>query len=346
MTYYWQFLARQYSDYVPELTNKNLVSFIKEEETLSIKAIIKGIGTYLFYELLINSKLLGTLIVLILFSTVLQSLHGTFEQSVVSKIAYFVVFLVLIHMTLNSFYVVFHYAKSTIEMMSSFMLALIPLLLSIIATSGQLISVTFFHPLVIFLVHISGVIVSTFVFPLLYLSALLMIVSFLSERYQATQLATLFRTIALGTIGLFMTVFLGVMSVQGTATAFQDGIVLKTTKFLTGNFIPVVGRTITDATDTVLSATILLKNTIGIVGLTIIVLIAVFPAVKIAIIAFIYRLAAALLQPLGDGPVLRGLQTVSTYMLYVLACVIIVTCMFFLAIVIIIVASNVPLLLA
>ena len=47
------------------------------------------------------------------------------------------------------------------------------------------------------------------------------------------------------------------MSVQGTATAIQDGVALKTTKFITGNFIPVVGRTFTDAADTVLSAALL-----------------------------------------------------------------------------------------
>ena len=53
-------------------------------------------------------------------------------------------------------------------------------------------------------------------------------------------------------LGLFFTIFLGVISVQGASAAVTDGITLKTAKFITGNFIPVIGRMFTDATDTVI----------------------------------------------------------------------------------------------
>lgn len=75
--------------------------------------------------------------------------------------------------------------------------------------------------------------------------------------------------------------FLGVLSVQGTATAVADGIAVKTAKFVTGNFIPVVGRMFTEAADTVISASGLLKNTVGIIGLVILCLIVAFPAIQI-----------------------------------------------------------------
>ena len=67
-------------------------------------------------------------------------------------------------------------------------------------------------------------------------------------------------------LGLFFTIFLGVISVQGASAAVTDGITLKTAKFITGNFIPVIGRMFSDATDTVISASVLLKNTVGIAG--------------------------------------------------------------------------------
>lgn len=81
-----------------------------------------------------------------------------------------------------------------------------------------------------------------------------------------------------------------------------DGITLRTAKFITGNFIPVLGRMFTDATDTVISASLLLKNTVGILGVAILICIAAFPAIKVLSLAFIYKLAAAILQPLGGGP--------------------------------------------
>ncbi len=342
---YWNELINDYGGFIPELKKNNLQEFLKNNERISIKNTVNGLLKYLGYEIILNGKLLGTLLMLTLFSVILQTMHTAFEKSVISKIAYFVVYIVLIFIALNSFYLAFSYAKQTIDAMSSFMIALIPLVLGLMATFGNIITVSFFHPIIILLINVSGVLVSTIILPLLFLSALLLIVSSLSENYQVTHLANLFKSIGIGILGVFLTIFLGVMSVQGTASAIQDGVAMKTAKFITGNFIPVIGRTFTDATDTILSATLLLKNAVGIVGLVIIAFIALFPALKIFVIALTYKVAAAILQPIGDGPVITSLNTISKFILYILGCLLVVTLMFFLAIVIIIMASNVTLLL-
>lgn len=342
---YWNSLSNEYGNYLPDMQKTTLSDFFRNSESFSMKSIISGFINFLFYEVIYSGKLLGSLLLLTIFSIVLQTMHSAFEKSAVSKIAYFVVFLVLIFIALNSFYTVITYAKEAIDTMSSFMIGLLPLMLGLMATFGNFAAVSFFHPIILFLIHFTGVFISYFVLPLLSFSALLIIVSSISENYKVTNLANLFRTIALGSIGVLLTIFLGVMSVQGAASAIQDGVTMKTAKFITGNFIPVVGRTFTDAADTILSATLLLKNSLGIVGLIIILFICLFPAIKILVIAFIYKVAAAILQPLGDGPIITTLQTLGTYILYVFACLLTVSFMFLLAIVIIVAASNLTLLL-
>lgn len=342
---YWSELVNDYGGYLPELEKTSIYEFIKNNGSLSLKSSLTGLVKYLFYEILLNGKLLGLLLMLTLFSIILQTMQTAFERSAVSQIAYFIVYIVLIYIALNSFYLAFSYAKDAIDMMGSFMIALLPLVLGLMATFGNLITVSFFHPIVIFLINLSGVLVSKFILPMLFISALLLIVSSLNENYKVTHLANLFKTISLGVLGAFLTIFLGVMSVQGAASAIQDGVAMKTTKFITGNFIPVVGRTFTDAADTILSASLLLKNAIGIVGVVIIVFLALFPALKILAIALTYKIAAAVLQPVGDGPVITTLNTIGKYIVYILACLLAVTMMFFLAIAIIVIASNVTMLL-
>src|SRR5690625_5290839 len=278
---FWDELINDYGGFIPELKKTTLREFLKNNEQFSLKSTIRGLLKYLGYELILNGKLLGSLLMLTIFSVILQTMHTAFEKSVISKIAYFVVYIVLIFIALNSFYLAFSYAKQTIDAMSNFMIALIPLILGLMATFGNLVTVSFFHPIIILLINISGVLVSGIILPLLFLSALLLIVSSLSDNYQVTHLANLFKSIGIGILGVFLTIFLGVMSVQGTASAIQDGVAMKTAKFITGNFIPVIGRTFTDATDTILSASLLLKNAVGIVGLVIIVFIALFPTIKI-----------------------------------------------------------------
>ncbi len=127
---------------------------------------------FLFHELIYNGKLLGSLLLLTIFSMILQSMHAAFEKSTVSKIAYFVVFLVLIFIALSSFFTVVTYAKDAIDTMSSFMIGLLPLILGIMVTFGNIFAVSFFHPIIIFLIHFTGVFISYFAFPLLSFAVL------------------------------------------------------------------------------------------------------------------------------------------------------------------------------
>ncbi|WP_084783336.1 stage III sporulation protein AE [Bacillus dakarensis] len=337
---YWENILNEYGGFLPESQKGSLYDFVKGEKEFSLKEWFSGFTKYMFHEFLVNGKLLGTLIMLTVFSMFLQTLQNSFETSTVSKVAYAIVFMVLIIIALNSFHIVIDYASGAIHTMSSFIIALIPLLLALIASSGGLISAAFFHPVILFLMNLSGTFIQFIVLPLLFLSVLLNIVSTLTEHYKVTQLGNLLRNWSVGLLGLFLTVFLGVISVQGASAAVTDGIAIRTAKFITGNFIPVIGRVFTDATDTVISASVLLKNTVGIAGVVILLLIVAFPAIKILMVAFIYKLAAAILQPLGGGAVIKCLDIMSKSIMYVFAALAIVSLMFFLSLTVIIAAGN------
>ncbi len=244
---------------------------------------------------------------------------------------------------LNSFHISITYAQDAINNMIHFMVALLPLLLALMASVGNVVSAALFHPLIIFLVHTSGLLIQHIVLPLLFLSTVLGIISTLTEHYKVTKLANLLRNIAIGSLGIFLTVFLGVISVQGASSAVTDGITVRTAKFIAGNFIPIVGRLFTDAADTVLSASVLLKNTVGIAGLAILLMIIAFPALKVLSLALIFNLSAAVLQPLGGGPIIECLSIIGKAVIYVFAALALVSLMFFLALTIMIAAGNLSL---
>ncbi|WP_307432501.1 stage III sporulation protein AE [Bacillus sp. V2I10] len=338
---FWDDIMTEYGGYLPESQKGSLLQFLNGEKELSFQEWSKAFLKYIFHEIIANGKLLGTLILLTIFSMLLQLLQDAFSQSTVSKVAYALVYMVLMIIALNSFHIAIEYTVEAIQTMTSFILALIPLLLALMAASGGLISAAFFHPVILFLMNTSGVLIEKIVLPLLFLSALLSIVSTLTDQYKVTQLAQLLRNISIGLLGTFLTVFLGVISVQGASAAVSDGMAIRTAKFVTGNFIPVLGRMFTDATDTVISASVLLKNTVGIIGVAILLLIAAFPAIKVLTLAFIYKFTAALLQPLGGGPIIKCLDIISKSVIYIFAALAIVSLMFFLSITVIIAAGNI-----
>lgn len=337
---YWQQIVHEYEGFLPDDQPVQLTDFLRMDRSLFSLSALGGLLKYLFYELWVNAKLLGTIVVLTIFSMMLQQIQSAFESNSVSKVAYAIVFLVILILAINSFYHATDYAKEAISGMVNFMMALIPLVLALMASMGSFTTVSFFHPLIIFLVNTSGILVYSFIFPLLFFSSLLGIVSTFSEHYKVTKLSTLLRNIGVGCLGIFLTVFLGVVSVQGATTAVVDGITVRAAKFITGNFVPVVGRMFTDATDTVLGASLIVKNTIGLAGVIILVLLCAFPALKILTIAIVFNLSAALLQPLGSSNVIDCLSLIGKNLLYVFAALATVCLMFFLAITILIAAGN------
>ncbi len=337
---YWDYLGDEYQDALPELNKENIWSIVKGEGSLSIKEWLEGFLRFFFYEIVENGKLLATLMLLTLFCLVLQTIQNAFEKQVVSKVAYAIVYTMLIIIALKSFQLASSYVLDTVEMAQNFLISLLPLLLGILASLGHLVTISFFHPVIIFLIHTSVFVISKIVIPLILISAILQIVSTISTEYKATKLANLIKNIAISLMGILLTVFLGVISVQGAASAIQDGIAMKTAKFVTGNFIPVIGRIFTDATDTVLSATILIKNGIGMIGVVILIGIVLFPAIKIFTISLMYKVATAILQPIGDGPVIECLDIIGKHILYLFAALLLVTFMFFFTIVILIISSN------
>ena len=69
-------------------------------------------------------------------------------------------------------------------------------------------------------------------------------------------------------------------------------------------------------------------------------MIVAFPAIKILMIAFIYKFSAAILQPLGGGPIITCLDIIGKSIIYVFAALAIVSLMFFLSITVIVAAGN------
>ena len=339
---YWNNLMKQYGGYFPEGRAPSFKDLILPGgDEFHFATFARAFVRYVFHEVLYNGKLLATIVILTVFSVILETLQTAFERHAVSKVAYAISYMVLLLIAANSFSVAIGYAKTAISNMVHFMMAMIPLLLTLLVSMGNVATVSIIHPLIVFMIHTVGTLIYAVVFPLLFISAVLHIVSHLSDKYKVTQLANLLRNVSVALLGVIVTVFLGVISVQGGAGAVADGVTIRTAKYITGNFVPVVGRLFADASDTVIGASLIIKNAVGIAGVIMIVIMCAFPAVKILTLAIIYQLSAAVLQPLGHNPITGCLQTIGKNLVYVFASLAAVGLMFFLAITIIIAAANV-----
>lgn len=327
--------------YLKDISLKGIIeNFKKGQLDLSPQEALESVFQYFFQEILGNLTLLGKLLIVAVVCVVLQNLQSAFANGTVAKLAYFVCYLVVITLAVGSFKVAVNTGISTVDKMVDFMQVLLPILLALLTAMGGLTSVALLQPFLMVSLSVMATLIQKIIFPLIFLCAVLSIANNVSDRYKVSRLAGLLKQFTKVGIGLVLTIFIGIVTVEGVAGAVVDGVSLRTAKFVTGAFVPVAGSMFADALDAVIGGSLLLKNAIGLTGVLVLSLLVLFPVLKILAVAIIYRLAAALLQPLGDSLMADTLEDMAGSLFMVFAAVTSVAIMFFLTITIIVGAAN------
>jgi len=113
-------------------------------------------------------------------------------------------------------------------------------------------------------VQVSATIIKNILIPLIVLSTIISIVDNISDKIQISRLSSFLKNITQWTLGLILTIFVAIVSLQGSLGAVVDGVTSKTAKFAIGAFIPVAGKYLADAADAVIGCTLLIKNAVGV----------------------------------------------------------------------------------
>ncbi|MHB9937863.1 stage III sporulation protein AE [Clostridium sporogenes] len=313
----------------------------KGESHISVNKAAKAITTYVFKEIAASLKLIALLIMVAIICALLNNLQKAFSNETLSDIAYFACYALIIIILARSFYLGVNIARDTINKMTDFMMALIPILIMLIASIGGIAEAAMLDPIIIGTINISANIFSRFIIPLICMTFVLQFVDNLSEDYKINKLTKLLNQVALWTQGIVMTVFAGVVTIRGITSKAMDQVTVKTAKYAVDNFVPVVGKCLSDAISTVAGYSLLLKNSISSLGLIVIVAMLLVPVIKLLIMAFMYKMAAALIEPISDSRLVNSIGAAGDSLILILSCLICVSVMFFIMIAIMASAGKV-----
>ncbi|MDU1323107.1 MAG: stage III sporulation protein AE [Clostridium botulinum] len=313
----------------------------KGESHISVNKAAKAITTYVFKEIAASLKLIALLIMVAIICALLNNLQKAFSNETLSDIAYFACYALIIIILARSFYLGVNIARDTINKMTDFMMALIPILIMLIASIGGITEAAMLDPIIIGTINISANIFSRFIIPLICMTFVLQFVDNLSEDYKINKLTKLLNQVALWTQGIVMTVFVGVVTIRGITSKAMDQVTVKTAKYAVDNFVPVVGKCLSDAISTVAGYSLLLKNSISSLGLIVIVAMLLVPVIKLLIMAFMYKMAAALIEPISDSRLVDSIGAAGDSLILILSCLICVSVMFFIMIAIMASAGKV-----
>lgn len=337
------YLKETDNDILKNLNFESQVREIAQGKTSATKGIFYKLKesalNQLTKEVKENMIMFSKLLILILLCAILKNIQDSFSSNV-GEIAFYACYILMVLLLIGSFKIVMDMARDTVSAMVDFMVAIVPLLISILGVSGMPSSAAVLSPSVMVVVSFVDIIIKDVMLPMIFLYAVLKIINNISLETKISNLCDLMKKVVEWSMGIMFTIFVAVMTVQGVATSSFDGVAGKTAKFALGNFIPVVGGMLSDALDSVLSCSILIKNSISVVGIIVIIVIISIPLIKLLVIMFMYKLGAAIAQPIADGRMVSCLNDVGTAVTLVFVSVFAASFVFMICLSIIITISS------
>ena len=291
-------------------------------------------------EVLNSAGVLASIIVIVVIHGILKSISDGLGNKNVAQVAYYVQYIMIVALVMTSFADIINMVKQSIQNLVSFINLLIPILITLLVTTGSITSAGVLEPIILFMITIIGNFIVNVVIPIVLVSTALGIISQISDKVQIDKLAKFFKSSTIWVLGVILTLFVGITSLEGSLSSSIDGVTAKTTKAAVSNFIPVVGKILGDAVDTVMGCSVILKNALGVVGVIIIIGICIIPILKLATLTIMYHLGAALCQPIADGKVIKLLSNMGDTFKLLLAIISSVSVMLIIGITLIVRISN------
>ena len=340
----------------------NISDFVKEAEKYTgdfledmsisdiLNSAIKGeIDNQTFYQKILkilgsevssSLKILISILVIIIIHGILKSITDNLENNNISQIIYFVQYILIVTLIMSNFTEIINLLKETANNLVGFINLLIPLLLTLMIYTGSIATSTLLEPIILFAINFIGNIINEILIPIVLIIVVFSIISKISERVQIEKLSKFLKSGVSWFLGVVLTVFVGIVSLEGTLSSSVDGITAKTAKAAVSTVIPVVGKVLGDVVDSVLGCGVILKNAVGLVGVIIIIGICILPIIKIATLSIIYSLASAVVQPIADDKIVKLLDEMSGVFKIMLAILCSLSVMLIIGVTLVIKISN------
>lgn len=302
--------SREIKKIISDNSDGDITSYITSaiEGKKNNKNISEIIKKRLFSDLEQVSNQILSIIVVCLIYTILMNIQNAFKNSSVSKATFLVFFLSIVSITIQNLKNILAYANEIIQRSVNFSEALLPIILSLLASMGYVTYSTVISPKVLFAIVFSSEFIKNIIVPIVNVYLLISIIVNLDNRFNLRRLLNILKSVILWSIVIGLVIFTGVVSVEGFTGATVDNVAAKSIKYTVGNFVPFVGKILADAADTLAGSLSIIKNTSTVAGLLFLILVVGVPLFKILMLSFIFRLTAAVVEIVSDSKFARFLD--------------------------------------
>lgn len=247
----------------------------------------------------------ASIIVIVIINSILNCITDGLQNKSVSQIAYYVQYILIVTIILTNFSNIIASIKQSVNDMTSFTNVLVPIMMTLVISTGSVTTASVMQPIIVFMITLIGNFINNVAIPLILMSTALGIISQMSDRVQIGRLSKRIKTSTIWVIGIILTIFVTMVSVNGNLSVSVDAVAAKTAKTAVSNLVPLVGKILGDAMESVLGCSNILKNAIGVVGVIVVIAISISPIIKLLLFMSIYYLGSAICEPIADVKIVK-----------------------------------------
>lgn len=236
--------AENYSpDFVKDLDISNIFNSAltgKIDNSNILKKILNLAGV----QVLDTLKILINILLIVLIHSILKSITDGLENGEVSKIVYYVQYVLIVTIIMANFTDILKSVEETIENLVGFSGSLVPLLVTLMTYTGSITTTAVIEPILLFMIEFITNMIKTLVIPIISIITVLIIISKITDKVQISKLGNFLKSSVVWALGIILTTFVGVVSLEGSLTSSVDGVTAKTAKAAVSSLIPIVRQNI------------------------------------------------------------------------------------------------------
>ncbi|MCL2704552.1 MAG: stage III sporulation protein AE [Defluviitaleaceae bacterium] len=276
-----------------------VLKIISGELELSFSELLKSLAAPLFSELGMFSALLKEMVVIAILSAVLSVISLSLRNKAVADLGFYVVYIIIVALLLDSFMECVAVMRSFAGNLARFVEASVPLMASLLLVSGNPSSAAVLNPLAMFAAGAVQFIIRDIIGPVLIFAAVLEIVNNLSAREMLSRLSEIIKKGVKITLAALGGLFAAILTLYRISTPIVDGAAIRAARYAAGA-VPVVGQALSSAVDAAVFWSGAVKNSVLIAVIIVILLICMPAIIKTAAFAIVYKITAALIEPICD----------------------------------------------
>lgn len=262
------------------------------------------------YEFRYNWHNLVYVIIIALAAAVFSNFSGAFQNRQISDISFYVLYMLLITLCLTSFQTAAQGLEGRLDSVVEFMRVLCPSYFLAVAFASGSVTSMFFYNAILFLIYVVELVIIRFLMPVIHIYIMIRVLGNLTEEDFLSESAELLHKVVTWLLKTLLACVIGVNVVQGLLAPAIDTL-RRSALTRTAEALPWVGNAMGGAAEIFLGTAVLIKNGIGMAGAVIAVLICLGPIVQMALMALMYKAAAALVQPVSDKRITACISGVS-----------------------------------